>query len=1061
MARRFLRNAWLLAWLFGWVLPLWPVHVAQAGEPVRIAVLAFRPKPQTLLQWQPLAGALKAAIPERDFILQAFTLSELDEAVTRRQVDFVLTNSGHYVLLTRRSGLLAPLATLMVDESGQATTRFGGVMFTRAGEAGLQTLTDIQGKSIVAVSRESLGGYQMQAYALLQAGVDIANAANVAFVGVPQDTVVQRVLDGQADVGFVRTGVLEAMAREGKLDPARVRVLNARNDPSFPVSVSTALFPEWPVSYLPHVDEQLARQVTGALFLIRQDSVAARSMGIRGFSVPADYTPVADMLKTLRVPPFDAAPAFTLLDVTRRYHLPLLILGVALVAIALLGLRLWLTTKRQRLAQMALQRENAARIASEAAIARSRSLLLTVIDNIPIGVFWKGRDLRFLGCNTRFALDSGRSGPEDVIGKNDFDLTRAEQATQYRSDDVELMESGQAKLFYEGQRFDRQGNRRWLRISKAPLRDQDDQIFGVLGVYEDITDRKLAEQRLQLSASVFSHAREGITITEADGTIIDVNDAFTQITGFERNEALGKNPRIMNSGRQDKSFFVGMFAELAVKSHWHGEIWNRRKNGEIYPEMLTISAVRDAGGVLTHYVAMFFDITTIKEHQKQLEYIAHFDALTGLPNRVLLADRLKQAMVQAQRRGQLLAVAYLDLDGFKAINDKHGHDAGDQLLVAVTSQMKQSLREGDTLARLGGDEFVAVLADLSDANDCASSLTRLLGAAAQPFHYEDARLRVSASLGVTFFPQAETMDADQLLRQADQAMYQAKVSGKNRYHVFDAAQDRTVRGLHESLDEIARALDHNEFVLHYQPKINLRSGTLIGAEALIRWQHPVRGLLNPSLFLPVIEDHALAVRLGEWVIEATLSQIQAWQRGGLVLPVSVNLGARQLQQENFVQRLCDLLARHPAVPPALLQMEVLETSALHDLEHTARTISACARLGVNFALDDFGTGYSSLTYLKHLPVTLIKIDQSFVRDMLDDTDDLAILEGVIGLAHTFRRQVIAEGVESVQHATRLLQLGCELAQGNGIAPPMPAADIPAWAARWKPDPAWAQATSLP
>jgi diguanylate cyclase (GGDEF)-like protein len=512
---------------------------------------------------------------------------------------------------------------------------------------------------------------------------------------------------------------------------------------------------------------------------------------------------------------------------------------------------------------------------------------------------------------------------------------------------------------------------------------------------------------------------------------------------------------MLSSGRHEKAFYQEMYQALQSKNHWYGEVWNRRKDGQVYAEMLTISAVRDGHGHIKNYVSMFFDITAIKEHQKQLEHIAHFDALTNLPNRVLLADRLYQAMVQSQRRSKLLAVAYLDLDGFKLINDTHGHEAGDQLLIAVSASMKQALREGDTLARLGGDEFVAVLADLSEASESAATLTRLLGAAAKPVQFGGYLLQVSASLGVTFYPQVEGVDADQLLRQADQAMYQAKVSGKNRYHVFDAEHDRSVRGHHESLEGIRRALERNEFALYYQPKVNLRTGQVMGAEALIRWQHPTKGLLTPAQFLPVIEDHALAVGVGEWVINAALAQMAQWKAGGLYLPVSVNVGARQLQQDHFVQRLCDILALHPLVKPSSLELEVLETSALEDLDRTSRVIEACGKLGVRFALDDFGTGYSSLTYLKHLPVTLIKIDQSFVRDMLDDPDDLAILEGVIGLARAFRRQVIAEGVETVAHGTRLLQLGCDLAQGYGIARPMPAADLVPWVASWRPDPAWA------
>ena len=565
---------------------------------------------------------------------------------------------------------------------------------------------------------------------------------------------------------------------------------------------------------------------------------------------------------------------------------------------------------------------------------------------------------------------------------------------------------------------------------------------------------KQNEANLQLAANVFTFAREGITITAADGTILDVNDAFTRITGYSREEVLGKNPRILSSGRQGREFYVGLWRSLIQKGHWYGEIWNRRKNGEVYAEMLTISAVRDAQGAATQYVALFSDITTAKEHQKQLEHIAHYDSLTSLPNRVVLADRLHQAMAQALRRGQRLAVVFLDLDGFKSVNDKHGHEAGDQLLIALSDRMKQALREGDTLARMGGDEFVAVLLDLDDTADSLPMLERLLAAAAQPVQFDDLTLQVSASLGVTFFPQAEEVDADQLLRQSDQAMYQAKLAGKNRYHLFDAEQDRSVRGHHESLERIQAALKAGEFVLHYQPKVNMRSGVVIGAEALIRWQHPQRGLLAPATFLPVVEDHPLAVGIGEWVIDTALQQVEGWRSVGLHMPVSVNVGARQLQEFDFVTRLRAMLARHPTIRPGDLELEVLETSALEDVMRISQVIESCREVGVMFSLDDFGTGYSSLTYLKRLQVAQLKIDQSFVRDMLDDPDDLAILEGVIGLATAFGRQVIAEGVETVACGSLLLQLGCELAQGYGIARPMPGNELAAWSAAWRPDPAW-------
>lgn len=687
-------------------------------------------------------------------------------------------------------------------------------------------------------------------------------------------------------------------------------------------------------------------------------------------------------------------------------------------------------------------------------VVESRNLLQRVIDTAPIRVFWKDRDLRYLGCNPIFAQDAGKTHPSEIIGQDDYQMGWAAQAEQYRADDRSVMASGIPKLSYDEQQTTPSGQTMWLRTSKVPLRDRDNAVFGVLGIYEDITERKQAEETVQLAASVFTHAWEGIMITAPDGTIIDVNDAFSRITSYSREDVLGRNPRLLSSGRQDRAFYANLWGSLIEHGQWSGEIWNRRNNGEVYAVRQTISAVPDAQGITRQYVALFSDITRIKEQEQTLQHIANYDALTGLPNRILLADRLNQGMVQAQRYGRLLAVAFLDLDGFKAVNDEYGHAAGDQLLIAVAASMQQVLRESDTLARIGGDEFVAVLLDLADIQASVPLLARLLAAAAQPVPVGGQALRIAASAGITFYPQADAIDAEQLLRQADQAMYQAKLAGKNRYHLFDTALDHRIRQYHESLQRLRGALDAGELVLHYQPKVNMRTGAIRGVEALIRWQHPDSGLLPPAAFLPAVGDHPLAVAIDEWVIETALSQMQSWQAVGLNLPVSINIGARQLQQANFVARLSALLAAHPHVRPGDLEIEVLETSALADLARMSQVIEACREIGVLCALDDFGTGYASLTYLKRLPVVQIKIDQSFVHDMQDDPGDLAILNGVICLCAAFQRQVIAEGVETQEQGEMLLQLGCELAQGNAIAHPMPAAEIPSWVATWRPDPVW-------
>jgi len=684
-------------------------------------------------------------------------------------------------------------------------------------------------------------------------------------------------------------------------------------------------------------------------------------------------------------------------------------------------------------------------------IRDSEERFRTLIEESPAAICVH-REGKILYVNPAAIKLMGATSAQELVGQDVMDRVHPEFRQTVRARVQSVSDSGVTAPMMDEKYLRLDGSTIEVEVqSTAMIYDGE---AAIRTAFRDVTERKLAQEKLLLAASVFSHAREGIMITDAQANIIDINEAFSRITGYSRAEVMGQNPRILKSGRQNTEFYAAMWQELGEKGHWHGEVWNQRKNGELYAQMLTISAVRAGQGQIQHYVALLSDITSLKEHQHELEHIAHFDALTNLPNRVLLADRLQQGMVGAQRRNQPLAVVYLDLDGFKTINDRHGHEAGDLLLMTVATRMKQALREGDTLARIGGDEFVAVLLDLNDSQASVPMLKRLLAAAAEPMQLGELVLQVSASLGVTFYPQADDVEADQLLRQADQAMYQAKQAGKNRFHFFDTEQDRSVRGHHESIERIRQALAEHELVLHYQPKVNMRTGVVIGVEALIRWQHPDKGLLAPAAFLPVIEDHPLAVDIGEWVIRTALAQIGLWQVQGLDIPVSVNVGGRQLQQADFVPRLRELLALHPEVNPSRLEIEVLETSALEDLVGVSQVIEECRQMGVLFAMDDFGTGYSSLTYLKRLRVTLLKIDQSFVRDMLDDPDDLAILEGVIGLAKAFRRNVIAEGVETVAHGTMLMQLGCDLAQGFGIAIPMPAELLPDWVKTWQRDNAW-------
>lgn len=582
----------------------------------------------------------------------------------------------------------------------------------------------------------------------------------------------------------------------------------------------------------------------------------------------------------------------------------------------------------------------------------------------------------------------------------------------------------------------------------------------LVAVVRSNNELRRGRDRLQLAANVFEHAQEGIIISDPNGNVIEVNDTFLALTGYARDEVVGRNPRFLASGKQDKEFYRTMWQTLFDKGVWRGELMNKRKDGTLYVQQTSISAVQDQQGKVKHFIGMSSDISVLKQSQERLEQMAFFDALTGLANRRMLSDRLHQAIAQAQRTNRLLAVCYLDLDGFKPINDTWGHAVGDRLLVDAAGRLTDSVRAGDTVSRLGGDEFVVLLGNLAHIDECEVALERIREALCQPFVMAEGAAHLSASIGVTLYPM-DGADPDTLIRHADQAMYIAKQGGRNRFALFDAEHDRLSEVRRESQHDILDAIANNQLRLHYQPKVNMRTGEVIGAEALIRWQHPVRGLLYPADFLPVVEFVGMQGPIGDWVLNAALRQLEAWAKTGLHLMISVNVAADQLQKPGFVEAVRDMLTAHPEVAAENIEMEILETAKLQDLANVSRVINACRAQGVSFAIDDFGTGYSSLTYLKQLQAGTLKIDQSFVRDMLVDPDDLAIVDGIVGLATAFRRKVLAEGVETVQHGRLLLQLGCDLAQGYGIARPMPPEALPEWIKGWYQPVEWREVALWP
>ncbi len=560
----------------------------------------------------------------------------------------------------------------------------------------------------------------------------------------------------------------------------------------------------------------------------------------------------------------------------------------------------------------------------------------------------------------------------------------------------------------------------------------------------DITARKLAEAELRIAATAFE-TQDGIIVTDADGDILRVNRAFTEITGFEPHEVIGKNPRILKSGRHDAVFYAAMWHTINSSGSWSGEIWNRRKQGDIYPERLTISALRDPGGKIVNFVASIADITLHKAAEEEIRSLAFYDPLTGLPNRRLMLDRLQQALAACKRSEKYGAILFIDLDNFKALNDTLGHDKGDLLLQQVAQRLELCVRKGDTVARLGGDEFVVMLEDLSKlpleaASQAETVGEKILEMLNKPYQLSFHEFHNTPSIGATLFSHVHG-ELDELLKQADIAMYQAKKGGRNRLQFFDPEMQETLNSKASMENDLRKSLTRAQFSLYYQVQVDENHRPL-GAEALIRWIHPTRGLVAPDRFIPLAEETGLILPIGEWVLENACAQLKAWEHRPLTrdLQLAINVSAKQFHQPDFVQQVQAAISHH-AIDPSKLKLELTESMLLDNVNETISTMAALKQLGVKISLDDFGTGYSSLQYLKRLPLDQFKIDKSFLRDLAISSSDRAIVQSIIAMAFSLGLDVIAEGVETLEQSQFLLKHGCVHYQGYLFGKPVPIAEF--------------------
>jgi diguanylate cyclase (GGDEF)-like protein/PAS domain S-box-containing protein len=657
-----------------------------------------------------------------------------------------------------------------------------------------------------------------------------------------------------------------------------------------------------------------------------------------------------------------------------------------------------------------------------------------ILDNVHVGIIFV-RHRMIVSANQRQAEIYGFANAKDLEGQD----TRVLCADEEQYEEIgsrlydDLAEKGYAQKEYEMRRQD--GKMIWIMLTGRPI-NPEAVSEGAIWVCTDVTEAHQQKAQLELSERVFAHSSEALMITDALGIIVSVNDAFCAITGFPREEAIGSTPRILKSGRHDDEFYKEMWQATLAKGRWDGEVWDRRKNGEIYPKWLSITVVRDAQGQVINFIGSFSDISARKAAEQEIQYLAHHDALTGLCNRYSLESRLAQSLVEAKRANRSLTVMFIDLDRFKVINDTLGHHIGDMLLIATAQRLSSCVRESDIVARLGGDEFIVVSTGHVGADHAIPVALKILESLGAPHFIDGKLLHSTPSIGIAAFPE-NGEDTDSLMKHADAAMYYAKESGRNNFQFYSSAMMEAATERLELERDMRNALPEDQFLLYYQPQVE-STGQIVGAEVLLRWRHPHRGMVSPADFIPLAEETDLILPLGDWVMRTACQQLALWAlRPELAeLTVAVNVSARQFLRDDFADRVLTIL-RETGANPQRLKLELTESLLAKDIERIITTMHRLKAHGIGFSLDDFGTGYSSLSYLKRLPLDQLKIDQSFVCDLLIDANDAAIVRTVIALGQTMGLAVIAEGVETEEQRELLAASGCFTYQGYLFSRPTP------------------------
>ncbi|MDR3436780.1 EAL domain-containing protein [Telmatospirillum sp.] len=675
---------------------------------------------------------------------------------------------------------------------------------------------------------------------------------------------------------------------------------------------------------------------------------------------------------------------------------------------------------------------------TERDLARTQEMMRLFIEHAPLSIAMLDRDLRYLAVSRRWMTEIA-CGTGDLTGCSHakiFPDLPERWKTAYRD------ALAGATVGSDGEQWNRaDGTTIWLRWKANPWTERDGTVGGIILSAEDVTDSRLADDQKRITSTLFTHTLEGILFTDAEGTILAANPAFCAVTGYLEAELIGANPRILKSERHDQDFYVRMFETVAAVGSWQGEIWNRRKDGELFPEWLTISAVRDSAGGITNYIGSSVDISRAKETEAQIDRLANRDPLTDLPNRTAVMQSIQRAIAKARRDDSKGAILFLDLDHFKNVNDSLGHPVGDELLCAVARRYGARLRDNDILSRTGGDEFLVLLENLRDPAQAASVAQTLIDALKTPFALPGGHeIYIGTSIGISVFPDDGDVP-DRVISCADAAMYQAKKGGRNSFLFYTQALTQAAHARIDLEAALRKGLDRGEFLVHYQPLVAMADLQITGVEALVRWQRPHHGLVSPGQFIPVAEETGLILPLGAEVLRMACRQMREWLDGGAPLQtMAVNLSAHQFTQPDIAEQVAGILAE-TGLSGRYLELEITE-SALMDSGEAERKLSALKTLGVRLAIDDFGTGYSSLAYLKRLPIDKLKIDQSFVHDIPNDPANMEIVAAVVAMAKNLHLTVLAEGVETEAQLAFLRDLHCDALQGYLFSRPLPARQLP-------------------